>query len=281
MEPIKLHKQGNSSVIIIPDNIIKTIGWEDGTLLDVINTDGILQIRARKQEQSVESFCPKIYISKVVDYSASSDLIRYDRGLSSLINELPVSARRIFFLCLASDSIENQNANKPIVIRADKYASSVCVDKSISYRQMKDAADYFSENRTLIRKCDYINNEGMIVIEIMPNVINHLAAVDGRKFQFTVLPLQSALGLNGKYAWPLYQLIRNNYPNENFTIDVDDLKTELGYVFEQKFSFFKRDVINLAINEIVEKTEIKSILCANIEKQGRKVSKVRFEIETR
>ncbi|EAQ0022797.1 replication initiation protein, partial [Salmonella enterica] len=47
------------------------------------------------------------------------------------------------------------------------------------------------------------------------------------------------------------------------------------------FKDYKKSVIGRSIDEIVEKTEIKSIKCVNAERQGRRVSKVRFEIEMR
>lgn len=48
MEQIKLHKQGSATVIIIPNCLIKNIGWEDGTLLDVLEINDTLHIRRKK-----------------------------------------------------------------------------------------------------------------------------------------------------------------------------------------------------------------------------------------
>ncbi|WP_227910753.1 replication initiation protein, partial [Escherichia coli] len=166
------------------------------------------------------------------------------------------------------------------LIRADKYAEFVGVDRSVAYKQMKDAADFFSRNKKLITHCDYISNEGLLRVMFSSKTMNYITAIDSRKYQVTELPLKSALSLQGRYSWPLYQLIKFSHL-KSFSIGVDELKKEIGYIQNQKFSFFKRDGINIAIDEITERTDVKNIKCVNAERQGRRVSKVRFEIEMR
>lgn len=283
MEPIKLHKQGNSSVIIIPDNIIKTTGWEDGTLLDVINTDDVLQIRKKKiKEDLIAERCfgsSQVSVKEVTSVKS----IRYNSGLNHLIDELYFPARRVFFLCLDYYSNNRFEPGKSVPIRADKYAELVGIDRTVAYKQMKDAADFFSKNTTLISRCDYIFNEGLLRVELSPDVINYVTAVDGRKYKFTSVSYQSALKLSGKYSWSLYQLIKYHISGnaKSFCISVNELITELNALVNLDFKDYKRTVIGRAINEITEKTEIKSIQCVNAERRGRKVSKVRFEIEMR
>ncbi|EEN6708776.1 replication initiation protein [Salmonella enterica] len=277
MEQIKLHKQGDVAVIIIPASMIEYTGWEDGTLLDVLKINSTLHIR-RKEDVAglVTKPCPAISSSE-----KSEKLIRYNSGLRRLINELTFSARRVFFLCLYYYFENKFESNKSISIRADKYAEFVGVDRSVAYRQMKDAADFLSRNKKLITNCDYISNEGLLCIMLSSEMINYIAAVDASTCHVVELPLKSALSLQGRYSWPLYQLIKISHPLKTFTIGVDELKEEIDYVYNQKFSFFKRDAINIAIDEITERTDIKRIKCVNAERQGRRVSKIRFEIERR
>lgn len=66
-----------------------------------------------------------------------------------------------------------------------------------------------------------------------------------------------------------------------FSIKLDELMIELNSRVNLEFKDYKKSVIGRSIDEIVEKTEIKSIKCVNAERQGRRVSKVRFEIEMR
>ncbi|ECJ9604492.1 replication initiation protein, partial [Escherichia coli] len=48
MEQIKLHKDSNVSIIVIPNHLLKNIGWDDGTLLDVVKSDNALHIRRKE-----------------------------------------------------------------------------------------------------------------------------------------------------------------------------------------------------------------------------------------
>ncbi|EHB8614538.1 replication initiation protein, partial [Salmonella enterica subsp. enterica serovar Muenchen] len=113
--------------------------------------------------------------------------------------------------------------------------------------------------------------------------INFISAVDGRKNQTTVVLYQSAVKLSGRYSWNLYQLIKSRLLDKSgaFSIKLDELMIELNSRVNLEFKDYKKSVIGRSIDEIVEKTEIKSIKCVNAERQGRRVSKVRFEIEMR
>lgn len=283
MEQIKLHKQGSAAVIIIPASIIDNMGWEDGVLMDVIKTDDVLQIRKKKiKEDLIAEHCfgsSQVSVKEVKSVKS----IRYNSGLNHLINELYFPARRVLFLCLDYYSNNRFEPGKSVPIRADKYAEIVGIDRTVAYKQMKDAADFFSKNTTLISRCDYIFNEGLLRVELSPDVINYVTAVDGRKYKLTSVSYQSALKLSGKYSWNMYQLIKSRLHNnsKSFCISVSDLITELNSVVNMDFKDFKRSVIGSAIDEIVEKTEIKLVQCINAERQGRKVSKVRFVVEWR
>lgn len=280
MEQIKLHKQGGAAVIIIPASMIENTGWEDGTLLDVVKSDNVLHIR-RKEDvvDLVTKPCVDILTATFKNIKPGK-IIKYNSKLNESLNKLHVSARRVFFICLHLYFNGRYNSDGSILIRADKYAEFVGVDRSVAYKQMKDAADFFSRNKKLITHCDYISNEGLLRVMFSSKTINYITAIDSRKYQVTELPLKSALSLQGRYSWPLYQLIKFSHL-KSFTIGVDELKKEIGYIQNQKFSFFKRDGINIAIDEITERTDVKNIKCVNAERQGRRVSKVRFEIEMR
>ncbi|MCV5737909.1 replication initiation protein, partial [Escherichia coli] len=83
------------------------------------------------------------------------------------------------------------NSDGSILIRADKYAEFIGIDRTMAYKQMKDAADYFSSNIKLISLCDYIKNEGLLRVALSTETINFISAVDGRKYQTTVVLYQS------------------------------------------------------------------------------------------
>ncbi|HCQ2364300.1 TPA: replication initiation protein, partial [Escherichia coli] len=202
------HKQGGAAVIIIPASMIENTGWEDGTLLDVLEINEALHIRRNTESGALATkSCPSLFSSTMrhVNYDK---IIRYNSGLNLLVNELSFSARMVFFICLYYYFENKLESDKSLLIRADKYAEFVGVDRSVAYKQMKDAADFFSRNKNLITHCDYISNEGLLRIMFSSKTIDYITEIDSRKYQVTELPLKSALSLQGRYSWPLYQLIK-------------------------------------------------------------------------
>ncbi|MCQ0066788.1 replication initiation protein [Escherichia coli] len=283
MVQIKLHKDSNVSIIVIPNHLLKNIGWDDGTLLDVVKSDNALHIR-RKEDvvDLVTKPCVDILTATVKNIKPGK-IIKYNSKLNESLNKLHVSARRVFFICLYLYFNGRYNSDGAILIRADKYAEFIGIDRTMAYKQMKDAADYFSSNIKLISLCDYIKNEGLLRVALSTETINFISAVDGRKYQTTVVLYQSAVKLSGRYSWNLYQLIKSRLLDKSgaFSIKLDELMIELNSRVNLEFKDYKKSVIGRSIDEIVEKTEIKSIKCVNAERQGRRVSKVRFEIEMR
>ncbi|EPF9264477.1 replication initiation protein PI, partial [Escherichia coli] len=119
----------------------------------------------------------------------------------------------------------------------------------------------------------------------------YISSLIGKKNKFTTQLLTASLRLSSQYSSSLYQLIRKHYSNfkkkNYFIISVDELKEELiAYTFDKDgnieykypdFPIFKRDVLNKAIAEIKKKTEISFVGFTVHEKEGRKISKLKFE----
>ncbi len=154
MEQIKLHKDSNVSIIVIPNHLLKNIGWDDGTLLDVVKLDNALHIRRKEDVPCVDM------LTVTVKNIKTGKIIKYNSKLNESLNKLHVSARRVFFICLYLYFNGGYNSDGSILIRADKYAEFIGIDRTMAYKQMKDAADYFSSNIKLISLCDYIKMKG-------------------------------------------------------------------------------------------------------------------------
>lgn len=139
--------------------------------------------------------------------------------------------------------------------------------------------------------CAYSKNEGYLAMRFTRAIEPYISNLIGTYNKFTTQLLTSAIKLNGQYSGALYQLIRKNYSrfkNKNyFSISVNALKDELiaytindNGVIDYKYPdypIFKREVINKAIKEIKDKTEISFLSCLVESKEGRKVSVLRFE----
>lgn len=139
--------------------------------------------------------------------------------------------------------------------------------------------------------CAYSQNEGFVVLKFTNTIHPYISNLIGGENKFTTQLLTSAMRLSGQYSWALYQLVRKNYSKfkakNYFTIHLNELKDELiAYSINDDgnieykypdFPIFKREVINKAIKEINEKTEIELLSCLVESKDGRKVSVLRFE----
>ncbi|MGS6553072.1 replication initiation protein, partial [Escherichia coli] len=233
MEQIKLHKDSNVSIIVIPNHLLKNIGWDDGTLLDVVKSDNALHIR-RKEDvvDLVTKPCVDILTATFKNIKPGK-IIKYNSKLNESLNKLHVSARRVFFICLYLYFNGRYNSDGSILIRADKYAEFIGIDRTMAY------------NIKLISLCDYIKNEGLLRVALSTETINFISAVDGRKYQTTVVLYQSAVKLSGRYSWNLYQLIKSRLLDKSgaFSIKLDELMIELNSRVNLEFKDYKKSVI--------------------------------------
>ena len=137
----------------------------------------------------------------------------------------------------------------------------------------------------------YSSDEGYLSLKFTRTIEPYISSLIGKKNKFTTQLLTASLRLSSQYSSSLYQLIRKHYSNfkkkNYFIISVEELKDELiAYTFDKDgnveykypdFPIFKRDVLNKAIAEIKNKTEISFIGFTVHEKEGRKISKLKFE----
>lgn len=139
--------------------------------------------------------------------------------------------------------------------------------------------------------CAYNQNEGFVILRFGYTIMPYISRLIGVENKFTTQLIASSLKLRGEYSWSLYQLIRKNHSNfknkNSFSLSLEELKDELiAYNQDDEgeitykypdYPIFKREVINKAIKEIKEKTEVTFLSCVVEEKEGRKVSRLRFE----
>lgn len=139
--------------------------------------------------------------------------------------------------------------------------------------------------------CAYNQNEGFVIFRFGYTIMPYISRLIGVENKFTTQLIASSLKLRGEYSWSLYQLIRKNHSNfkskNSFSLSLEELKDELiAYNQDDEgeitykypdYPIFKREVINKAIKEIKEKTEVTFLSCVVEEKEGRKVSRLRFE----
>ncbi|HGK4568928.1 TPA: RepB family plasmid replication initiator protein [Yersinia enterocolitica] len=278
MIKVKLHKEKSVSLLIIPNCIIESIGWTDEQQLFITNNDNALNITLRGNDSVLnghENIGPS---SNHNSYSGKNVL--YNKKLYEILNRLPLSVRRSLLLSLLSVDVNIPESLRLVQIRAADYTLSSGASSSLSYMQLKETDDYFKANDfEFIESTEYISGEGLLKITFSPEILNYVYDVKASEQDIISVNPKHAIKLVGKYSWSLYHLIQSRrvFCNGIFSIGVDELKCELNCYTDARFPIFKRDVINFAIKEITNKTEIKHLTCINERKEGRKVSTVRFE----
>lgn len=146
---------------------------------------------------------------------------------------------------------------------------------------------YTEEDGTRVKKrwiitAKYNKPSKMIQLQFHPDLMYDLIAFNGR---FTLFKFGDIKGMKSSYSFRIYELLKQyeNLPRQ-YTIwkrkfTIDDLRFKLGIEDSEypRYANFKQKVINKAIGEINEHTDI-TVKLEEI-KQGRKVVGVQFMIE--
>jgi plasmid replication initiation protein len=141
-----------------------------------------------------------------------------------------------------------------------------------------DEGDYLQ--LSLFGSVTYLNNTGLIEIELSPEVRNYLFNL---KFDFTSYQLNSALNLRSKYSKRIYEMLSQHKEVGLFNISVLKLKERLKIIDpatktdkHKNWSSFSRDVLEISRKEINKKTELK--VTYTLKKTGLKYTDIEFHI---
>lgn len=96
---------------------------------------------------------------------------------------------------------------------------------------------------------------------------------------YTQYSLLSTLPMKSSYSFRIYELLKSYAYKKSHTFDIDDLKSKLSATNYINFKDFRRKVIEVAVKEINEYTDIE-VSWEPITK-GRKVVEVKFYIKLR
>ena len=159
-----------------------------------------------------------------------------------------------------------------------------------TYMRMKEAEEtlfnrrfsFFDEDGKLVKsrwisQVKYLDNEGAIEIVFTPAVVQGISRINGVKEFFTQYLLSQTANLKSVYSSRLYELlIQWRSTQKTPIINLEDFRAQLGIEENQYklMSDFKKRVLDLAINDINEKTDIKATYQQH--KKGRSISGFSF-----
>lgn len=164
------------------------------------------------------------------------------------------------------------STDTPLRIDAKRYAEVFTTSRQNAYQRMKEAEDtlfnrrfsFYDEDGKLVKsrwisQVKYLDDQGAIEIVFTPAVVQGISRIDGVKEFFTQYLLSQTAQLKSVYSARLYELlIQWRSTGKVPMVDLITFREQLGIAdHEYKLmSDFKKRVLELAVKEINEKTDI-------------------------
>lgn len=223
------------------------------------------------------------------------DLVVKTNRLNTAIQNLSLAEIRLVQVAII-DSREQQNgitADKPLRVTALRYAKAFGIEPQTAYEALIDAEKTLFERRfTFIDERDgnpvrsrwisqakYLKSQGTIEIIFSPAVVNEITRIDGMEQFFTKYMLEQTAQLKSIYAVRLYELLvqwREAKRTPLFDLELFRGQIGVGVNEYKRMSDFKRRILDAAIEEINDKTDIKVSYIQ--EKLGRIITGFKFKV---
>lgn len=214
--------------------------------------------------------------------------------LNTVIQSLSLAEIRLIQVGIIDGREKNQglSADKPLRIESSRYAEAFDVTRQTAYEVMLSAEktlferqfsfidEYNDKVKTRwISQAKYIKGQGAIEIIFTPAVVKEITRIDGKEEFFTQYLLRQTASLNSVYSVRLYELITQWRTAKNTPMfDLEIFRGQLGLGVDdyKKMNDFKKRVLDLAVSEINNKTDLK-VKYENV-KQGRKIIGFKFTV---
>ena len=228
----------------------------------------------------------------------NKQLVTKDNSLIGASYSLGVVEQRLIFLAIieAREQKTLIAAGGLLRIYAQSYAKQFDVEKNTSYEAMKRAVEGLYEAGFTYSKIDelsgkigryksrwvdkigYIDDLGCVELVFASDVIPLITRLEAK---YTEYELKQVVGLQSEYAIRLYELIIQwRSVGKTNLISLEELREKLGLVDEYKrIEAFKRRVLNLAVRQINEHTDI--TVEYEQHKQGRVITGFTFKFKVK
>jgi plasmid replication initiation protein len=187
------------------------------------------------------------------------------------------------------------SADTKVIISASDYAKLFDVDRVSAHQALLEAEkSLFARQFTIINEngkpektrwiqsVEYLNGENALGIRFSTIVVKGISRIDGNNDPFTSYYLEQIAPLKSRYSVRLYELLKQWVKKkETPEFELEKFRFQLGIAPSEytKISNFKARVLNVAINEINEKTDFE-VTCHQ-QKTGREVTGFKFKIKTK
>ena len=223
------------------------------------------------------------------------DLVVKTNRLNQAFQVLTLAELHIVQLAIvdARETGTGLNTDTPLRIDARRYAEVFNTTRQNAYQRMKEAEDtlfnrrfsFYDDDGKLVKsrwiqQVRYLDDEGAIELVFTLAVVQGISRIDGVKEFFTQYLLSQTAQLNSVYSARLYELlIQWGSTGKVPIIDLGDFREQLGIGVNeyQRMHHFKARVLEPAIKEINEKTDIKAEYEQH--KKGRIISGFSFKFK--
>lgn len=222
------------------------------------------------------------------------DVVIKSHRLNTATQNLSLAEVRIMQLAII-DARETQTGlttDKPLTISASRYAEAFDVSRQTAWKVIQASALTLFERRfsfldvdqnlvksRWVQRVKYLEDRASLEIILTYDVVNEITRIDGYEQFFTQYLLEQTASMNSVYAVRLYELLKQwQKAKKTPVFQLETFREQLGVgVNEYKaMSDFKKRVLNVAVDEINEKSDLK--VNWEQEKAGRKIIGFKFKV---
>ena len=203
------------------------------------------------------------------------DLIVKDNALINASYNLDLAEQRLILLAILEARESNTPSDRDLTIHAESYINHFNVHRNTAYKVLKDACKNLFERRfsyqkltakgnlenvmsRWVQRVSYVENEALVRIRFSDDVVPLITNLEKH---FTSYELEQVSSLTSAYAIRLYEvLIAWRSTGKVTMIEISELRSKLGVEPNeyQKMANFKSRVLDLAIQQINDHTDIKA-----------------------
>ena len=225
---------------------------------------------------------------------SKGNLVVKTNQLNSALQNLSLPEIRIIQLAIvdARETNTGLSTDKPLRIDALRYAEIFETTRQNGYQRMKDAEEnlfnrrfsYVDERGKLVKsrwvqQVTYLDDEGAIELVFTLAVVNGISRIDGAEDFFTSYLLEQTASMDSIYSVRLYELLVQWVAAKQTPLfDLDNFRYQLGVEDHEykRMGNFKLRVLDLAVKEINEKSDIK--VSYSQVKKGRTITGFKFKV---
>lgn len=203
------------------------------------------------------------------------DLVVKDNSLINASYNLDLVEQRLVLLAIveARESGQGISADSALTIHASRYMEQFGVDRHAAYKALKQACiDLFERQFSYqkistkgkvthvtsrwVSRIEYTEQDATVGLIFSPDVVPLITRLER---QFTSYDLEQVAALDSRYSVRLYELLMQFKDTGRCIIELEQFRNALGVGVNEYIrpDNFKRRVIDLAINQINEYTNIK------------------------